>query len=387
MTQATGVRFELERLALEGDELVISGFWTGVRGMRFVRPTLLSDDRRILATLEHKPWAPSEDTPWTAAFPWTGGIAVDADSLALAVAPRVIVPLGDTAMGAPAMAEPAPAPDSARARQPAVATTPAAESEPTVAGAAKPVTAAKLIADARPVAAPKPAPAAAPKAASAAVPKLVPAPPPAPTPVATPAPAPAPPPPAPKPAPALPPAAPPSLVAVDERVDELTRALAAVERDRDRALGQLAEAIGAREAAVRTRARMEIAHDEAIEVREDAEAALARAKAERQEAVAQRDEVLVAFRSLQRQLKSERALADRQTRGEPETADGDAESDEALGVRSMPAVRPVMAELQYPRREQKLRLTQFDMWVVRVLGAAAAGCFLLLLISILRVFL
>ena len=55
--------FELEQLApLEGDELVVSGFWTGVDGMRFVRPTLLSDDRRrILATLEHKPWAPSGD--------------------------------------------------------------------------------------------------------------------------------------------------------------------------------------------------------------------------------------------------------------------------------------------------------------------------------------
>ena len=77
MAMGQGVRFELERLALEGDELVVSGFWTGVDGMRFVRPTLLSDDRRILATLEHKPWAPSGDARWTAAFPWTGGIAVE----------------------------------------------------------------------------------------------------------------------------------------------------------------------------------------------------------------------------------------------------------------------------------------------------------------------
>ena len=119
MTQRMRVSFELERLALEGDELVVSGFWTGVQGMRFVRPTLLADDRRILATLEHKPWAPSENAKWTAAFPWTGGIAVDADSLSLAVAPKVIVPLGEAATGAPAVAEPAPPPDSARDQQPA----------------------------------------------------------------------------------------------------------------------------------------------------------------------------------------------------------------------------------------------------------------------------
>lgn len=308
MAQHTEVNFELQRLALEGDELVVSGFWTGVRGMRFVRPTLLCDDRRILATLEHKPWAPSDDAEWTAAFPWTGGGAVDAESLALAVAPRVIVQLGETATDAPG---------------PPPAATPAA--------AAKPATATVQTSNGAP-----------------------------------------------------PPAAP--VIPLDARSDDLARALAAVERDRDRALAQLAEAVESREAAVRTRARMELAHDEAHEAREAAETALARAEAERQEALAQRDEVLIAYRAMQRQLQAEHAEADRKAGGQPDEAT-DSDTDEPLGVRTVPAVRSVMAELQYPRRETKLRLTQFDLWVVRLLGVAAAGCFFLLLFSILRVLL
>jgi len=428
MTQRTGVSFELERLALEGDELVISGFWTGVRGMRFVRPTLHVDDRRILATLEHKPWAPAENVLWKAAFPWTGGIALDADTLALAVAPQVIVPLGETATGAPAAAEIAPAPDSARARQPAVAVTPDGEPAVTAAPApaampapqpaAKPAPkpaskrAAKAAAKPPPVPEPvavavaKPAPVPIAKPAPAAVAEPAPAPvakpapaaavaKPAPAPVAKPAPAPAPvakPAPAPspvaKPAPIAKaaasngaPVAPPAVVPVDTRADELARALASTERERDRAFAQLAEALETRAAAVRTRARMEIAHEAAIEARETAESALARAKAERQEAIAQRDEALIAFRTLQRQLQAERTQADREARGKPD--DDDAATP--LGVRTVPAVRGVMAELQYPPRERKRRLTWLDMWVVRVLGLAAAGCVLLLLYSILRV--
>jgi len=331
MAPPTEVTFELQRLALEGDELVVSGFWTGVRGMRFVRPALLCDDRRILATLEHKPWAPSDDAQWIAAFPWTGGDAVDAGRLALAVAPRVIVPLAETANGAPAVAK--------------------------AAAAAKPPPAAKLPPAAKAARAPKPATAAKPA--------------PAPVPASNGAPPPTPP-----------------VIPVDARSDDLARALAAAERDRDRALAQLAEAVESREAAVRTRARMELAHDEALEAREAAEAALARAEVERQEALAQRDEVLIAYRAMQRQLQAEHADADRQAVGKPaEATDADSDAGEPLGVRTVPAVRSVMAELQYPRRETKLRLTQFDLWVVRLLGVAAAGCFFMLLFSILRVLL
>ena len=45
-----------------------------------------------------------------------------------------------------------------------------------------------------------------------------------------------------------------------------------------------------------------------------------------------------------------------------------------------------MAQLQHPRRESKLVLSQFDLWIIRVLGVVAAGCFILLLFAILRVF-
>jgi hypothetical protein len=267
MAPPTEVRFELQRLALQGDELVVSGFWTGVRGMRFVRPTLLCEDRRILATLEHKPWAPSDDAPWTAAFPWTGGDAVDAVSLALAVAPRVIVPLGETTTDAPA---------AAKAAKPA--------------RAAKP---AKATAAAQAMSATEPVPAANP------------------TPVPT-----------------------PPVIPVDARSDDLARALAAVERERDRA-------------------------------------------------IAQRDEVLIAYTALQRQLRTEHAQADRHARDRKDR--GGTDPDAPLGVRTVPAVRDVLAELQYPPREPKRRLAAFDLWVVRVIGLAAAGCFLALLLSIVRV--
>ena len=310
MAQRAGVSFELERLELEGDELVVSGFWSGVRGLRFVRPTLVSDDQRILATLEHKPWAPSSDAPWMAAFPWDGG-DVDAGRLALDVAPQVIVSLGAGAI--------------------AVAPT------PTVTPA--------------PVALHEPAPARThrPQLATAA-----------------------------EPPPVRAPDAP-----IDHRVDDLERARVGAERDRDRALAQLAEAVAAREAAVRTRARMEIAHDEALQAREIAEAALARAKAEREEANAQRDEVLLAYHALQRRLQTDRAQVDRDATG------GDGEppaGDEPLGVRTVPAARTVMPQLRDPRREAKLVLSPFDLWIIRVLGVVAAGCFILLLLSILRVF-
>lgn len=86
-----GVTFALESLQVADDRIVVQGHWEGVRGLRFVRPTLVTGGRELLATLEHKPWAPDAD-PWTAAFPWDGG-DVDEGDLALSVAPSVMVPL------------------------------------------------------------------------------------------------------------------------------------------------------------------------------------------------------------------------------------------------------------------------------------------------------
>ncbi|MBW3652925.1 MAG: hypothetical protein KY433_04885, partial [Actinobacteria bacterium] len=168
------------------------------------------------------------------------------------------------------------------------------------------------------------------------------------------------------------------------------------------------EAVAAREAAVRTRTRMQQAHDAALRAREDLEAALAAAQAQRDEANAQRDEVLLAYRAQQRHVKSERAQEERaqeeraqeeraqEQRAQEERAGAEraradepertGQPEEPIGVRTMPAARTVMAELQRPRPANKLPFSIFDLWVIRILGTVAAACFILLLISILRVF-
>ena len=352
MAQRAGVSFELERLDVEDDKLIVSGHWSGVRGLRFVRPTLVAEDRRILATLEHKPWAPAVDRTWIAAFPWDGD-EVDVDGLALAVSSQVTVPLGDAP--APLVAERAPAP-----AQPA-ATAAARKPEPAPEPAAPERRPAPEFAPVTPIRARTPQP----------------------DPVPEPAPA---------PYPAEPPpvaAAPPRpdrdrLAALEEELYDMRRAREVAERDRDRALAQLDEAIAAREAAVRTRARMEVAQAEALAARDAAEAAVAGARAQRDEANSQRDEVLLAYRALQRHVQSERAHDDRA--GEPPAEGAGGDREEPIGVRTMPAARTVMAELQRPQPARKLPFSVFDLWVARVLGTVAAGCFILLLISILRVF-
>jgi hypothetical protein len=380
MTQRAGVSFELERLALEGGDLVVSGRWSGAQDVRFVRPALLVDgDRRILATLEHKPWAPSDDGTWTAAFPWTGGSTVDAGSLALSVSPQVTASLDANALAAPAT--PSAPPEAAAAAVREAAAAPKATAAPKAAAAPSAGRASKAaVSQASVASASKPASATkaarAPKAASATktarAPKAARAAKPAPAPAASPA----------ATAPAsngAAAAAPP--VPPDVRGDELARALAAAERDRDRALEQLAEAVAARDAARRDRARMQVVHDEALQAREAAETALAGAQVEREDVARQRDEALLAFETLRRRLQTERAQEHRALRGEP---DPDTPADEPLGVRSVPAVRTVLAELQLPPRQPKRRLTRFDLWVVRLLGLAAASCFFVLLYSILR---
>jgi hypothetical protein len=353
MAQRAGVSFELERLDLEGDELVVSGHWSGVRGLRFVRPTLVAENRRILATLEHKPWAPSMDRTWTAAFPWEGD-EIDVGGLTLAVGSQVTVPLDGEPVRAPEP-EPAPAPVPAKVTpiRPSKAARPEPEPETprSSASAAPPANSSELaqqleadtherdalarrLEDAERMASER------------------------------------------------------QRRVTDEATatfDELTRGRATAERDRDRALAQLDEAVADRESAVRTRARMQIVHDEAIEARESAEAQLAATKAQRDEANAQRDEVLLAYRGLQRHVKSERARDDRVDGEEPESGD---DPDAPIGVRTMPAARTVMAELQRPTKSVgRLPFSIFDLWVMRVLGTVAAGCFILLLVSILRVFL
>ncbi len=68
------VAFQVDQLEfLAGGRCEIRGRWSGVRGRRFMRPalTVLADGRRIrlLADLEHKPWAAEDGEPWLAEFP------------------------------------------------------------------------------------------------------------------------------------------------------------------------------------------------------------------------------------------------------------------------------------------------------------------------------
>jgi hypothetical protein len=102
---STGVTFEVERFAwADGNRLEVAGRWYGIRGRRFLRPTLDvevdGNPRRMLALLEHKPWAADDGEEWFAAFEWTGD-PVELVTAELAVGPELAVELPSPS-GAPA---------------------------------------------------------------------------------------------------------------------------------------------------------------------------------------------------------------------------------------------------------------------------------------------
>jgi hypothetical protein len=117
---APGVAFEVERFEwTSADRLELVGRWSGLRGHRFLRPTLdvevEGERRRMLADLEHKPWAPEDGQDWIAAFTWRGDPA-DFDEAELTVSPELAVQL--------------PAPGGSVAKGASKATGPAAERRP-----------------------------------------------------------------------------------------------------------------------------------------------------------------------------------------------------------------------------------------------------------------
>ena len=76
-SSAPKVTFEVDRFGwTAADRLELAGRWRGVRGRRFLRPTLdveLDEGRRrLLALLEHKPWTALDGEEWVAAFKWEG---------------------------------------------------------------------------------------------------------------------------------------------------------------------------------------------------------------------------------------------------------------------------------------------------------------------------
>jgi hypothetical protein len=103
-TAPAGVSFEVDRFAWVDGRLELTGRWYGIRGRRFLRPTLDVEvdgrPRRMLAVLEHKPWAADDGEEWVAAFEWTGE-PVELAVAELAVAPELAVVLPPPT-GAPA---------------------------------------------------------------------------------------------------------------------------------------------------------------------------------------------------------------------------------------------------------------------------------------------
>jgi hypothetical protein len=355
-----GVAFELEHLEPEDGRLLVHGRWSGVRGMRFVRPTLLIGERAVLATLEHKPWAPEEDEIWTAAFPWPGG-SVDVDELALTVAPSVTVALSpeapDTrspqprASTPPAQPRPIPSPrpvdpvaEDLRAQ--VLALTDERDAlrrclEDVEAEAAQRTVRARHLED--------------------------------------------------------------TAHDVTAERDELHFAWRAAERERDHAVAQRDEATAAHRA---TRARLEEAlagRDEALARCRSADTELTALATQRDEVRLQRDDAVLAHRALRRRATAggpDGALAAGVSPTSPPAPspapDPRRESpprarhstgDEPLGVLAIPAGRTIAADLHRSEHPRGRVISGADLWALRVFGSIAAIVFILLLAGLLRVFL
>lgn len=321
--------FELERLEPEDDRLVLTGRWSGVRGLRFMRPTLIVDGRQVLATLEHKPWAPSEDRPWVAAFPWSGD-PVDAETALLAVGPSITVPL------AGGQAAPAPVREQER-----------------LAGALddERVRGERLRHEVRFLR--DRLDAAGRREGREDVHRR-------------------------------------EIEGLRAELAELARSRDEARRERDAAVQARDDALEARDGVLRdleaARRAAQRAEDEARDARAEAAAAREereRADQRREEARRHREEALVASRTLERRLRHELAGTERPADGEEREqrfAHVPQDDDEPLGVRHVPATRSE-ARLVIPGPRVR-DLTSLDVWVARALGGAAALCFLVLLVTL-----
>lgn len=367
-TDRGGASFELERLELEDDRLVVRGWWHGVRGMRFVRPALIVDGRKRLATLEHKPWAAAPDGAWTAAFPWKHRGPPDAAGVTLVVAPSVEVPLDRHATESlAAVATPSPfaageatsEPDGDPAELSRSAGGQAA-SEPRPGDEAQPARTDQpelLLAELREAAAAREQRC---RELEGALNRE-------------------------------------RRAAHDALVDrdEATRIYATAASDRDRAIAQHAEAVNDREAAVRSRGRMEAERDEAFAQRDEALSKRDELARKLDETHRQREEILLAHQALQRQLRGRWSQQDRERQADRQPPDGepaqrpilsDEEADRPSGVRMIPAARTIAAHLHRSQRERDHGLTQFDMWGVRILGTVAAVAFIALMVMLMKAF-
>jgi len=96
---------EVERFEQTDACLEVRGRWFGIRGRRFMRPALTASaagaEQRMLAVLDHKPWAAEEGETWLAAFPCSRDVAA-LDRAELTVAPDLTVALPPPSPRAPA---------------------------------------------------------------------------------------------------------------------------------------------------------------------------------------------------------------------------------------------------------------------------------------------
>jgi hypothetical protein len=96
LSELPEVVFEPERFELKDGRIELSGRWYGAEGRRFIRPSLIfprgDGETRLLADLEHKPWAAESGEPWHAAFPCDDDLDPGAN-VELAVAPDLTIEL------------------------------------------------------------------------------------------------------------------------------------------------------------------------------------------------------------------------------------------------------------------------------------------------------
>lgn len=364
-----GASFDVDVLEVDraAGRVRLEGRWSGVRGLRFVRPTLVAGGRQVLATLDDKPWAPHEGAAWRASFPWDGGAEQLAGAV-LEVAPSVVVPLDEDARAVPGPATPDSPPGTAASSTGRGRRSPAITPER----------------DGFPLPAPSPAPARESRGPAASAP-----------------------------APEEPRAT--RSGAPDPRDDELREVRGALERQRDelqslrrdvlRLEQQRDEALRDLEAGNRARRRAEERAEEAQAAAHAAQRERDAMRRERDEAGSerdavrrQRDEVLLAHRTVEQQLQRALAAATTEDRpppgprspapdGEGAGRDAPDDPDAPIGVRAIPAASVEAPELLAAETAPGREISAADLWAVRILGGAAAICFLLLLVLLVGVFL
>ena len=121
-TTATEPAFVVERFNVSDGRVEVAGHWRHVRGRRFVRPVLWlqkgESRQRLMAVLDHKPWAADDGEPWLAAFKWEGG-KLDVDRAELEVGRELVVelPLPGGRTPKPRPAKPRPPSELDRVRE------------------------------------------------------------------------------------------------------------------------------------------------------------------------------------------------------------------------------------------------------------------------------